>query len=74
MIEGDEIEVFFDKSEGACYLESLVRSRQHLKGSPLLAKLDGVIELEIELAGMGAQKAKSEILKSASKDNLRPIK
>ncbi len=71
--DSDEIEIYFDKEYGGCFIESLSRSRQHLKNSPLLVKLDEVLELEIELALMGAQKAKSEIIKK-QKDNLRPIK
>lgn len=71
----EDIEVFFDKSDGSSYIESLSKSRQYLKDSPLLAKLDEVILLELELAKMGAEKAKSEILKAAAKDNVvRPIK
>ena len=70
----EDVEVFFDKSDGSSYLESLCKSREYLKDSPLLAKLDEAIALELELAIMGAEKAKSEILKAAPKDNIRPIK
>ena len=54
------------------YLESLIRSRKHVETSPLLAKLDEVIELEIDLALLGAQKALSEILKETAK--VTPLK
>jgi len=70
----DDIEVYLDKvSSGACYLESLIYARARLDNAELKAALDEVILLEIELAKMGAEKAKSEIIK-ANKDNLRPIK
>lgn len=72
--DNDDIEIYFQKDESGCFIESLSRSRQYLKNTPLLAELDEVIKLEIELAVMGAQKAKSEIIKKTSKDNLRPIK
>lgn len=49
------------------YLESLLRGRKHVSDSPLLAKLDEVIELEIELALMSAEKARGEHLKEAAK-------
>lgn len=70
----DETEMFFEKSEGSCYLESLARTRQYLKDTDFLKKLDEVILLEIDLAKMGAEKAKSEIMKMTNKDNVRPIK
>jgi hypothetical protein len=54
------------------YLESLLRGRKHVENSPLLAKLDEVIELEIELALLSAEKAKSEHLKDAAK--VTPLK
>ena len=54
------------------YLESLCKSRKHLIDSPLLAKLDEVIELEIQLALMGAEKAQNEILKETAK--VTPLK
>lgn len=65
----DDLEVFIGKDEG-CYLESLCRSRQYLS-KELLAKLDEVIGLEIELALMGANRAKNKV---TEKPNLRPIK
>ena len=54
------------------FLESLISSRQHLTGSPLLEKLDSVIEAEIELALIGTNKAKAKAMKGVN--NLRPIK
>ncbi len=69
----DDTDVFFENST-ACYLESLIRCRQHVKDSVhLSSKLDEVINLELDLAVMGAEKAKSEILKR-TKDTVRPIK
>lgn len=73
----DDIEVYLDgATTGASYLESLAKSRQYLSDSPLLAKLDAVIEAELELALLGTERARSEVLKTLSKDkdNLRPIK
>ena len=76
----EDIEVYLDQtSEGSSYLESLIKSRQFLIQSggdgsnALLNKLDLVINAELDLALMGAEKAKSEIVK-ATKDNIRPIK
>jgi hypothetical protein len=61
-------------SNGGCYIESLMRSRRHLIDSPkLLEALDTVIEAELELALMGADKARSEILK-LNKDNIVSLK
>ncbi len=83
MIDNDDIEVYLDQtSDGSSYLESLVRSRMHLaklpgmQGCAMIKKLEQVIDLELDLAIMGAEKAKSEIIKKAAKekDNLRPIK
>lgn len=56
------------------YVESLARTRQYLVGSPLLGKLDEVIAAEIELAMMGAEKAKSNALKANKENNVTPIK
>ena len=54
------------------YIQSLIEVRHKLIGAPdLLKKLDEVIMLELELAALGAKKAKSEV---TSKDNIRPIK
>lgn len=61
-------------SDTAGYLESLISSRKHLEFAPqLLEKLDGVIALELDLALLAAEKAKSSILKSI-KDNLVEFK
>lgn len=67
--------IYFEPVEPTNYLESLMCARQHLtKKSALLAKLDNLIDLELELAIMGAEKAKSEALKEKAKDNVKPIK
>ena len=71
----EDIEVYLD--EGGCLLESLIKSRRHLTGTKeILTKLDLVIEAELDLALMAAQKAKSEVLKASAKDknHLTPIK
>lgn len=67
----DEVELLFENGIG--YLESLVKCRPILKDTPMLKQLDEVITLELELALMGAEKARSELLK-ASKNNIKPIK
>jgi hypothetical protein len=68
----EDIEVYVSRDGSSCYLESLARTRQYLKDTDLLAKLDKVISLEIDLAEMGAEKAKSEINKKG-KNNVKPI-
>jgi hypothetical protein len=70
----EDIEVFFDRTEGAGYIESLIRSRVHLKDSPLLALLDEVILKELELAKLESDRAKSDLLKSSKENTVRPIK
>ncbi len=68
----EDIKVYMDKYTGGSYLESLIASRRFLSGQ-LLTSLDEVITVEIELALMGATKAKSEVLKKTT-DTVRPIK
>lgn len=74
----EEIDIYFDKDNGACYLESLIRSRLPLIKSgcdvKLVNKLDAVLDLELDLAILGAEKAKAEILKDGAKENIRKIK
>ena len=71
----DDVEVFFEPSESGCVLESLIRSRVELVDCPeLLSKLDEVIGAELDLALMGAEKAKSVILKANTENKVRPIK
>lgn len=71
----DELEIFFDKSDG-CYLESLIRSRVLLskisEEESLIDKLNEVISIELELALAGSKKALSEV--APPKNNVRPIK
>jgi hypothetical protein len=69
----DDIEMFFEGNNVPCYLESLVKCRALLEGH-LKEKLDEVISAELDLALMGAEKAKSEILKKDAKSTVRPIK
>jgi len=67
----DEVNIEYHNES---FLESLARTRQYLLSSAkLVAEIDAVISAELELALMGAKKAKSNILK-ADKDNIRPIK
>ena len=72
----DTMEMYLDGSNGGCYLESLIKCRINLvENTKLLKKLDILIEAEMELALLGTEKAKSEILKKQCKDNIvRPIK
>jgi hypothetical protein len=71
----DEIEMFFDSSDSTSFLESLSKCRKLLADSASLAcKLDAVIHAELDLALMGAEKAKSEILKKDKENTVRPIK
>lgn len=70
----DDIDMFLDKADGNCYVESLIKSRQFLRDTALMHKLDAVIEAVLELAHMRAEKAKSEILKSNKNNVLKPIK
>ena len=79
--DADEVEVFFERTDGSSYIESLVRSRYVMSKTNainilLAPAIEEVILMELELAKMGAEKAKSEVLKSAAKEkgNLRPIK
>lgn len=70
----DEIDVYMDTaSAGQSYVESLIACRVNLDEAPvLLKKLDEVIMAELELALLGTEKAKSEILKKG-KNNIKPI-
>lgn len=77
----DSIELYMDSvSDGSSYIESLIKSRIMLDtlkniNPDMKAKLEVVIMAELDLALMGAEKAKSEILKKIVKDNkLVPIK
>ncbi len=72
MSDNDDMAEFFTDSSN--YLESLIRCRKLLEGAySLAAKLDEVIALELDLALMGAEKAKSEIVK-ANKSTVTPLK
>ena len=69
----DDSEMYFASSSG--YLEGLIKSRAYLIDSPDLAsKLNEVISEELDLALLGAKKAKSEILKRNKENTVRPIK
>lgn len=74
----EDIEVYLDNSDSTSYIESLAKTRAHLNNiykvdCSIMTKLDALLEAEIELAILGAEKAKSEILKAA-KNKVRPIK
>lgn len=71
-MKDDDIDVFFEQS--GCLLEALIKSRHWLKDSTLISKLDELIDLELDLAIMGANKAKSELLKANKESTVRPIK
>lgn len=78
-MDNEEIDVYLSSDSQGCYLESLVKCRRLLLDAPdMLSKLEQVIDLELDLAIMGSEKAKSEVLKNTKlkevKDNLRPIK
>lgn len=74
----DDIEEFV--SDSGCYIESLIKSRVQLDKLPIvhsvnmIEKIEELIMLEIGLAIMGANKAKSEILKKNKDDVVKPIK
>ena len=70
----EDIDIYFDKSDSTSFIESLGKTRQYLKDSVLLKKLDLVLEAELDLALLGAEKAKSEILKLDKENKVRPIK
>jgi len=61
------------------YLCSLIKNRYYLIGmsqmadsTTLIEKIDKVIDLELDLAIMAAEKAKSELIKR-NKNNIKPI-
>ncbi len=69
----DESEIYFENSSS--YLADLIRVRECLtKSKGLLAKLDELLSEELDLALMGAKKAKSEILKDTKLNVVKPIK
>jgi hypothetical protein len=70
----EEIDMFLNTASGISYIESLSRALLNLNGNHLASKLEEVIGLEIELALIGAQKAKSEVVKSNKDSVVRPIK
>ena len=64
----------YDIVTSSSYIESLVNCRANVS-KILLKKLDAVIELELDLALIGAEKARSEILRGfKTDDKVRPIK
>lgn len=72
----DDIDIFFDSSSSTNYIESIIKSRlllEQLSGmTDLKDKLDKLIELEIDLAITGAEKATIEAKKSTAK--VTPLK
>jgi len=69
----DEITVVME-GDSVSYLESLIRSRKKVEDNPgMYAKLEAVIMVELDLALLGAEKAKSEHIKSSG-SNIKPIK
>ena len=72
-MENEEM-MFFEGDAGG-YLAGLIKSLPLLKDEEeLLNKLKVVIGLELDLAIMGAEKAKSELLKANATSKVRPIK
>lgn len=70
----DETEFFFNSGS---YLESLAKCRvalDDISDEETIAKLERVIDLELELALRGAEKAIAECNKADNKSNIRPIK
>lgn len=75
----DDIELYMDGDSNVCYLESLVKAMTHMShlhkfDSPIMVKFEQVINAELDLALLGAEKAKSDILKANAKDNVKPLK
>ena len=76
----DDIQIFLDTEASTSYIESLLKSRAILIKSggfhcdELIAGVNEVIKLEIDLSILSLQKAKSDLLKSIPKDNIKPIK
>ncbi len=70
MYENDDMAEFV--SDSGSYLESLIRCRKMLGDSLLLPKLDEVLEVEIRLALLAANKAESEILRKVA--SVTPLK
>ena len=60
--EGIDFNVFSEDS--ICYIESLIRSRQHLVSGELVDKLDRLISLELDIAILDSEKAKNERIKN----------
>lgn len=79
IIVSDEMDIFFESDSGSSYLESLIKSRILLNkvyapNCSMCTKLEKLIDLELDLAIAGAEKATSELKKTTTKDNVRPIK
>jgi hypothetical protein len=77
IIMNDEMDIFFESDNGACYLESLIKSRVLINKvySPncsMCTKLEKLIDLELDLAIAGAEKATSELKKTTAK--VTPLK
>jgi hypothetical protein len=72
----EELDCYFTNSSN--YLESLINSYVAVSklqtGMALTKKLQEVIEIEIELALIGAKKARGEILKEEAKNNVVQLK
>jgi len=72
-MKNDENMFFEGGVEG--FLSGLIKSLHHLKDEEeLLNKLKVVIGLELDLAIIGAEKAKSIVLKANATSKVRPIK
>lgn len=73
MFDEEQLEVLLETTSTGCYLESLIRSRRLcLDSLDLTAKIDRIINIELEIALMGAKKLLREMIHPA--DNIRVIK
>lgn len=75
----DEIEMYLESDSSSSYIESLIKALEKLTkiykfDAPMVNKLLRLIDAELDLALMGAEKAKSEILKADKTATVRPIK
>jgi hypothetical protein len=75
----EDIELYFDRGDGSCYLESLAKTASTLSAiysldSSVMSGMYKVLELEIELATVAAEKARQEVLKDRAKTNIKAIK
>lgn len=78
--------IFTSDTDSTSYIESLIKSQEHIllrrdrtkliskQDKEQLDKLHEVIMAELDLALLGAEKAKSDLLKSNKDSVVKPIK